>query len=144
MFEIIPFERRRNQVANWDPFREFDEMERRFWGDRGMQSAFRTDITDTGDAYKLEAELPGFNKEDIKIDIEDGRLTISAEHSSDEKNEKATYITYEGIEKAKEDADRLTREALDCLDTLCPDEADAQQEAAFLRELFLYLTKRDH
>ena len=88
MFEIIPFERRRNQVANWDPFREFDEMERRFWGDRGMQSAFRTDITDTGDAYKLEAELPGFNKEDIKIDIEDGRLTISAEHSTDEKTEK--------------------------------------------------------
>ena len=81
MFEIIPFERRRNQVANWDPFREFDEMERRFWGDRGMQSAFRTDITDTGDAYKLEAELPGFSKEDIKIDIEDGRLTaIGAEY----------------------------------------------------------------
>ena len=38
MFEIIPFERRRNQVANWDPFREFDEMERRFWGDRGFRA----------------------------------------------------------------------------------------------------------
>ncbi|MBQ2146550.1 MAG: Hsp20/alpha crystallin family protein [Oscillospiraceae bacterium] len=95
MFEIIPFERRRNQVANWDPSREFDEMERRFWGDRGMQSAFRTDITDTGDAYKLEAELPGFRKEDIKIDIEDGRLTISAEHSTDEKNEKDNYVRRE-------------------------------------------------
>ena len=95
MFEIIPFERRRNQVANWDPFREFDEMERRFWGDRGMQSAFRTDITDTGDAYKLEAELPGFSTEDIKIDIEDGRLTISAEHSTDEKTEKDNYVRRE-------------------------------------------------
>ena len=54
-----------------------------------------SDITDTGDAYKLEAELPGFNKEDIKIDIEDGRLTISAEHSTDEKTEKDNYVRRE-------------------------------------------------
>ncbi len=78
------------------------------------------------------------------LDVEGDQKLLGKPIGSDEKNEKATYITYEGIEKAKEDADRLTREALDCLDTLCPDEADAQQEAAFLRELFLYLTKRDH
>ena len=39
-------------------------------------------MTDTGDAYKLEAELPGFKKDDIKIDIENDCLTISVELKS--------------------------------------------------------------
>lgn len=45
----------------------------------------RTDIIDEGDRYVMESELPGFNKEDIKLDINGDRLTITAKHS--EKNE---------------------------------------------------------
>ena len=58
---------------------------------------FRTDIRDAGDRFILEAELPGFQKEDIKLDLKDGILTISAQHSEnkDEKDDKGQYIRRE-------------------------------------------------
>ena len=49
----------------------------------------KTDIQDKGDSYLLSAELPGFKKEDIKLDLDGDLLTISATHSdeSEKKNE---------------------------------------------------------
>lgn len=87
MFELIPFERRSNRVANYDPFRDLEEFERSVFGGSSVMGSFRTDVIDTGDSYELEAELPGFKKEDIKLDVENDILTISAEHSYDSKDE---------------------------------------------------------
>ena len=97
MFELIPFDRHARSVAAFDPFRELDELERSFFGNGRNVSSFRTDVTDTGDAYKLEAELPGFKKEDIQIDVENEVLTISAQRSEelDQKNEESRYIRQE-------------------------------------------------
>ena len=98
MFEIIPFDRHMRRIAAMDPFREFDELERSFFGNtRSMVSAFRTDVVDTGDAFKLEAELPGFDKDDIQVDVENDCLTISAEHKSEKKeeNEKKNFVKRE-------------------------------------------------
>lgn len=95
MFELIPFDRHIRSVASFDPFRELDDMERSFFGNSRSVSAFRTDVTDTGDSYKLEAELPGFKKEDIKIDVENDCLTISAERSMENKDEKPNFVKRE-------------------------------------------------
>lgn len=95
MFELIPFDRHSRNVASFDPFRMFDEMDRRFFNNAPAVSAFRTDVLDSGDAFKLEAELPGFKKEDIKIDIENDCLTISAVRSADNKEEKDNYVKRE-------------------------------------------------
>ncbi len=98
MFEIVPFDRHIRHLAAMDPFREFDELERSFFGNtRSMVSAFRTDVVDTGDAFKLEAELPGFDKDDIQVDVENDCLTISAEHKSEKKeeNEKKNFVKRE-------------------------------------------------
>ena len=78
MFELIPFDRRGSRVSAYDPFRMLDDMERSFFGgaNHPAVSSFRTDVTDTGDAFVLDAELPGFKKEDIKIDVENDCLTI--------------------------------------------------------------------
>ena len=96
MFELIPFDRHTRNLASFDPFRMLDEMDRRFMTRAPAVSAFRTDVLDTGDAFKLEAELPGFKKEDIKIDIENDCLTISAERSADTKEEqKGSYVKRE-------------------------------------------------
>lgn len=109
MFEIRPFERR-SEVYN--PFREFDELEKAFFGDdffpmmampmhrgrhRGSLAEFRTDIRDTGDSYLLEADLPGFNKEDINIEFDDDVMTIKAERHSnhEEKDERGNYVRCE-------------------------------------------------
>ena len=79
MFELMPYATRRTVM---NPFSFFDSD---FWGTAAGE--IKTDITDTGDAFKLEADLPGFKKEDIKIGLENDRLTISAERK-DEHEEK--------------------------------------------------------
>ena len=64
MFELTPFGYRR--VASYNPFRELEEMSHSFWNDADV-SGFRTDIKKVDGNYVLEAELPGFKKEDINI-----------------------------------------------------------------------------
>ena len=76
MFELTPYERR-HQRALFNPFRDMENFEKNFWGDMAATD-FKTDIKDNGKEYVLEAELPGFKKEDIHVDIEDGYMTISA------------------------------------------------------------------
>ena len=95
MFELIPFDRHIRSAASFDPFRMFDEMDRRLMNSVPAVSAFRTDVLDTGDAFKLECELPGFKKEDIKLDIENDCLTISAERKAESKSEKDNYVKRE-------------------------------------------------
>ncbi|MBQ8216699.1 MAG: Hsp20/alpha crystallin family protein [Oscillospiraceae bacterium] len=94
MFELIPFERR---MASFDPFRMMADMERSFFSQPAAStvSAFRTDVSDEGDAFKLEAELPGFKKEDISIDIKDERLTISAERKLENEEQKTNFVKRE-------------------------------------------------
>lgn len=93
MFELMPFGYHR--VSAYNPFRDFEEMSRSFW-DNNNVSAFRTDITEKDGKYILEADLPGFKKEDISVDIDKDCLTITAEHKSEEKEENAdSYIRRE-------------------------------------------------
>ncbi len=90
----------------------FDEMDNffndSFWGNtcRSPRAArqfdstsglMRTDVIEKDDSYQLEAELPGFNKEDINIDLKNDTLTISASHNEnkDEKDDNGKYIRRE-------------------------------------------------
>ena len=81
MFELTPFVRRNHSVA-FNPFRDIEDFERSFFT-RSADADFKTDITETENAYILEAELPGFRKEDIKVDIDNNYLTISAERNTE-------------------------------------------------------------
>ena len=92
---LTPYSRR-NSVSVYDPFRAIEDMEREFFGERKTGS-FSTDIRDTSNEYVLEADLPGFKKDDINVDISDGRLTISAERHSEfeQKDKKGNYVRCE-------------------------------------------------
>ena len=95
MFELTPYERR-HQRALFNPFRDMENFEKNFWGDMAATD-FKTDIKDNGKEYVLEAELPGFKKEDIHVDIEDGYMTISAERSNEteKKDDKGNFVRRE-------------------------------------------------
>lgn len=90
-------------VDLYDPFRMIDEFERSFFGhpfgsffDTPVLNEFRTDVTDKGDHYLLECDLPGFEKKDIHLEVSDGVLTISAERrSSLEEGEKDKALRIE-------------------------------------------------
>ena len=93
MFGMLPFDRRDDNLFNM-----FDNFERKFFGNTAANlPAFRTDIRDQGDKFLLEAELPGFDKEDIQLELTDGILTIKAEHkeNSEEKNDKGEFVRRE-------------------------------------------------
>ncbi len=95
MYEMMPFTRSHG-VDLYRPFRDLEELERSLFAN-GSAAAFKTDIRDTGDAYVLEADLPGMKKEDIHIDVDGDRLSISAERSAvrEEKDENGGYIRCE-------------------------------------------------
>lgn len=89
MFELTPYSTRRSV---YDPFNMFSE----FFGDSSSSvMELRTDITDRGDSFVLEADLPGFKKDDIKIDLENDRLTIKAERRSEHEDNKNGCIRRE-------------------------------------------------
>ena len=95
MFELVPYTRKRN-VTFYNPFDELEEMQRRFFGENAVRE-FKTDIRDNGESYLLEAELPGFKKEEISVNIEGDTLTIRAEHSesTEEKDGKGNFVKRE-------------------------------------------------
>ena len=91
MFGLTPF--RSNYVSAYDPFKEMEEFERRFFGQR--TPAMKTDIRETENAYILESDLPGFSREDIHAEINDGYLTIRAEHKSENEDKNESYLRRE-------------------------------------------------
>ena len=68
-----------------------------FAGSRNYQEMMQTDVKDEGNDYELTISLPGFEKKDLKAELKDGYMTISADHeeNNDEKDKKGKYIRRE-------------------------------------------------
>jgi HSP20 family protein len=96
MFDMMPFTRHSSSMMNYNPFRDFENMERQFFGTNSL-AEFKTDILDQGDHFELRADLPGFKKEDISLGLEDNMLTISAERHSDweDKDKQGNFVRCE-------------------------------------------------
>ena len=103
MFELRPFHRN-NQELTYNPFKAMEEFEKRFFEDpftgffqNGDIAEFKTDISDQGDSYLLEADLPGFEKKDIHLDVSNDVLTINAERHSkhEDKDKQGNYVRLE-------------------------------------------------
>ena len=62
---------------------------------RKLHEMMKCDIFEEGNDYVIEVETPGFDKKDIKIELDDGYLRVSAEKSEDEKNSKKKYYRRE-------------------------------------------------
>ena len=64
--------------------------------DYAENKIMKTDIKEHKDNYSIMVDLPGYNKDDIKISIDDGYLTINAKMSKDEEEkEKGRFIKRE-------------------------------------------------
>ena len=64
---------------------------------KSADNMMKTDIKETDGGYELTVDLPGLKKEDVKAELNDGYLTISAESSTsnDEKDDNGKYICRE-------------------------------------------------
>lgn len=79
-----------------DPF-DFGMFGGRPQGQKPVPSMMKTDIKETEKAFELDIDLPGFKKENVGVELQDGYLTISATTSSEseDKDEKGTYLRKE-------------------------------------------------
>ena len=95
MFNMIPY---RAHIMNRAPMtRDFfnpfnDDFFRAFFGGEPMNGSFKVDVKDEGDHYLMEAELPGVNRDDLHIDVEDGVMTISAETNETREENRENYV----------------------------------------------------
>ena len=77
-----------------------------------------------------------FQIQDDILDVTSSLEVLGKPIGSDARNEKATYVAFEGLEKAGAEVERLSREAVAIMDGF-------KREHTFLRELFMYLIHRD-
>ncbi|MBQ1689691.1 MAG: Hsp20/alpha crystallin family protein [Firmicutes bacterium] len=71
---------------------------------RQQPSIMRTDIRETDDSYVLDVDLPGFKKEDVKLQLKDGYLNITASTQStdEEKDDQGKFLRRERYTGAME------------------------------------------
>lgn len=93
MFTLIPYRRylssptgSRGSLMNDSFFRSFMNM-----SDSLGSNGFRVDIREKDNAYLLEAELPGVAEDNINLTVDGDVLTISADISSETKDERQNY-----------------------------------------------------
>jgi HSP20 family molecular chaperone IbpA len=82
------------------PRRDFDVFDDLFKDDffKGKEKSnlMKTDIRETDNSFILDIDLPGYKKEDIKIDVTDGYLTINAKTSTENnEEEKGKFVRRE-------------------------------------------------
>ncbi|MFO7968605.1 MAG: Hsp20/alpha crystallin family protein [Candidatus Izemoplasmatales bacterium] len=73
--------RRNNPLSFFDDF--FDD----FLTPAKRSNCMKTDIIEKDDGYELQVDVPGFDKEDVKISLDNGYLTIEAKTESEESEE---------------------------------------------------------
>lgn len=60
--------------------------ERELYG-KHARNLMKTDVHETEDSYEMNVDLPGFKKEEIKLNLENGYLTIATEKALEKKQE---------------------------------------------------------
>lgn len=86
-------------LKRYDPFGDLDDMFKGFWMrpvrldvEMPQQLQIKLDVKSSDGAYTVAAELPGVKKEDIKIDIDGNRVTISAEVKKESEEKKGEEV----------------------------------------------------
>ena len=70
-----------------DFFRGFSRPEHMLYG-KNASRMMKTDVKETEEGYELDVDLPGFAKDEIRLDLANGYLTISTEKNLENKDEK--------------------------------------------------------
>jgi HSP20 family protein len=96
-------------IVRWEPLRELGSLQNEM--NRLFNTVFDTpapgnigtlrrwmpamDLVESGDEFVLRADLPGLTEEDVKIEFEDGTLTVSGERKAEHEERKEGYYRVE-------------------------------------------------
>lgn len=86
-------------VMRYDPFFNIDEWFKKFGMQpfsMDMESApqIKMDLTETDNAYNVRAEIPGVKKEDVKVQVEGNRVTISCETKQEREEKEGERVIF--------------------------------------------------
>ena len=98
MVGLVPFNRRSRDLATKTGLEDFyNVLDDFFSSDWPMKrnlayDTFKVDVQDSGNEYIIEAEMPGLSKEDIKLGLDDEKLTISVTKNESTEEKDKNYI----------------------------------------------------
>jgi HSP20 family protein len=97
------------------PLRELDRMERRMrrlFEDRGLFAfeAPATDVYETEADYVVELEVPGFDRDELTVEVADHTLVVSGEHEEEAEKAGRELLLHERLERRFERRFELPRE----------------------------------
>ena len=74
----------------------FPDVDKALYG-RHAKNLMKTDVKEKDDSYEVDMDLPGFKKDEIRMQLKDGYLTVSAAKglNKDEKNKEGKYVRRE-------------------------------------------------
>lgn len=99
MLNITPRTRLSSMLGRFDPFRDEDWF-RGFWPkhflqEMDMSPQIKIDLKENDKSYIVRAEIPGAKKEDIKVQVDGNRVTISSEFKQEKEEKKDDKIIYQ-------------------------------------------------
>ena len=92
MASMVPYDRYTRALRNW-PFDALDSFfDAPFAPLSSTASSFKMNVEDAGDKYVISAELPGVKREEIDVELNEGRLSISVEKKETEEEKGKNYL----------------------------------------------------
>lgn len=80
-------------ISRFEPMKNFEEMFKDFrlmpsWSSMEAEPRIKMDVTETDGAYQVKADIPGVNKEDIKVTIDGNQVSINVEVKKEQEEKK--------------------------------------------------------
>jgi len=98
MAGLVPFNRKNKEISTntgiGDFYNLLDDFFSNDWPFRRTLTydTFKVDVEDNGKEYLIEAEMPGVDKKDINVELNDGKLTISITRDESSETKKRNFI----------------------------------------------------
>jgi len=92
MVGMVPYDRYGRTLSKGFPWDTFDDFFSAPMAALSGSDAFKMDVEDAGDTYVISAELPGVKKDEIDVELNEGRLSISVDKKESEENKDKNFI----------------------------------------------------
>ena len=91
MASMVPYDRYPRGLRSW-PFDAFDGFFDAPLANLSKEAGFKMDVEDAGDKYVVSAELPGVSRDQIDVELNEGRLSISVEKKESDEQKSKNFL----------------------------------------------------
>ncbi len=94
MTSLVPFNQRNTRIAPFEISNMLDDFFSDMWSPRWdfSKDTFKIDVQDNEEAYVIEADMPGVEKDEIGLEMRENTLCISVNKSEEKNEENKNYV----------------------------------------------------